>query len=122
MSLETRYGDWVRNYVRAWESNDPTDIAALFTSDARYFTEPHARPWVGRDEIVERWLERKDQPGDATFDFSLLAVTPEIGIVKGRTHYRSTGAVYANLWEVRLGAKDRCHEFVEWWMQEDPPP
>lgn len=116
--LSARYETWVRSYVRAWNSNDPGDIAELFATDAGYFTEPHSKPWVGRDEIVERWLDRKDEPGDTVFDFEVLVAHPEIGIVKGRTHYRSTGQVYANLWEVRLDDEGRCSEFVEWWMEE----
>ena len=116
--MRQRYEDWVRSYIKAWNSNDPDDIADLFTPHARYFTEPFARPWVGPREIVDGWLERRDKPGDTSFEFQILAAAPEIGIVKGRTHYKSTGTVYANLWEVRLGHGDRCREFVEWWMEE----
>jgi hypothetical protein len=28
---------WMERYVRAWETNDPGDIGALFTDDARYY-------------------------------------------------------------------------------------
>jgi uncharacterized protein (TIGR02246 family) len=47
---------WVRNYRLAWESNDPGDIANLFSEDAAYFTEPYAKPWLGRDKIVKKWV------------------------------------------------------------------
>ncbi|MDM4763327.1 hypothetical protein QT381_09940 [Galbitalea sp. SE-J8] len=30
----------VRGYERAWRSNDPAEIAALFTVDALYFRRP----------------------------------------------------------------------------------
>ena len=116
-NLETRYEEWVRRYMDAWNSNDPSEIGALFTAEARYFTKPHEPPWVGRDEIVTGWLDRKDEPGDTTFEFEILVATPDLGIVKGRTHYESTGFTYSNLWEVRLGDEDRCREFVEWWMK-----
>jgi uncharacterized protein (TIGR02246 family) len=43
---------WVDAYVAAWDSNDPDEIAALFTDGAAYYTEPSSAPWVGRDEIV----------------------------------------------------------------------
>ena len=115
---DERYEGWVRRYMKAWNSNDPADIADLFTPHARYLTEPYATPWVGQMEIVDRWIERKDAPGDTTFDYEILAATPAVGIVKGRTYYKSTGQVYANLWEIRLGHADRCREFVEWWMEE----
>ncbi len=120
MEEQERYEAWVGRYLKAWNSNAPEDIAELFTDDARYFTEPYAAPWSGREEIVERWLENKDEPGDTTFDFEILVATPELGIVKGRTTYKSTGTVYANIWELRLDDSDRSREFVEWWMEHKP--
>jgi ketosteroid isomerase-like protein len=54
---------WIDGYVRAWNSNDPADIRALFTQDAAYYTEPYGPPWEGRDEIVRQWLDRKDGGG-----------------------------------------------------------
>ena len=118
MANRERYESWVRRYVKAWNSNEPRDIADLFTPHARYFTEPFAEPWVGQSEIVEQWVARKDEPGDTSFDFEIIAAAEEIGIVKGWTRYKSTGAIYANLWEIRLGHGDRCREFVEWWMEK----
>ncbi len=118
MSVRATYEAWVQRYVKAWNSNDPNDIADLFTPHARYFPEPFAAPWLGVMEIIERWLERKDDPGDTTFEFEVIAATQEVGIIRGQTHYRSTGVRYWNLWEVRLGHGGRCREFVEWWMEE----
>ena len=116
--LETRYDDWVRRYIRAWNSNDPGDIGALFGDDARYFTKPHDGPWVGRDEIVAGWLDHKDEPGDTLFDYQILVAAPDIGIVKGRTYYKSARRTYSNLWELRLDEDGRCREFVEWWIED----
>jgi uncharacterized protein (TIGR02246 family) len=114
----SRYADWVERYVRAWNTNDPEDIAALFAPDARYLTEPYAEPWVGHDGIVSGWLEAKDEPGDTEFDFSVLVATQDIGIVKGDTIYKSDGRSYSNLWEIRLDDHGKCTEFVEWWMKK----
>src|SRR5687767_5642522 len=50
---------WIDGYVRAWNSNDPADIRALFTQDAAYLSEPYSRPWRGQDEIVRQWLDRR---------------------------------------------------------------
>lgn len=112
-----RYDDWITGYVRAWNSNDPKDIEALFAPDGRYLTEPYAAPWTGREEIVAGWLEEKDEPGDTEFNYEMLVDTDDLGIVKGRTHYRSNGHDYVNLWEIRLDEQGLCKEFVEWWMQ-----
>ena len=78
---------WIDGYVRAWNSNDPADIRALFTQDAAYFCEPYSRPWRGQDEIVRQWLDRKDEPGQAQFDWHPLAVTSEVAIIEGEIAY-----------------------------------
>jgi len=115
---------WTEGYVRAWESNDPVEIAALFTGDARYFPEPHEAPWEGRDTIVREWLEHKDEPGDHTFRWDVLAVDGDLGFVRGWTTYlRDPPTRYGNLWVARLEDDGRANEFVEWWgrVPEDTP-
>jgi uncharacterized protein (TIGR02246 family) len=114
----TSYEDWVDRYVHAWNTNDPEEVAALFTEGARYLTEPYAAPWEGRDAIVTGWLQSKDEPGDTEFEYSVLVATDEIGIVKGDTRYKTSGRNYSNLWEIRLDGEGRCSEFVEWWMEK----
>ena len=114
---EASVRDWVDRYVHAWGTNDPEDIAALFTDDARYLTAPHREPWTGPDEIVRGWLGRKDDQGDWSFDYDVLAVTPELAFVRGLTEYRSQAASFSNLWVLRLEEDGRCSEFTEWWME-----
>ncbi len=109
--------DWISGYERAWSSNDPEDIGALFTDDARYLTEPFAEPWSGREAIVAGWLEHRDEPGAATFEWQPLLETPELSIVTGTTAYREPPRIYDNLWVIRFAADGRCREFVEWYMQ-----
>jgi uncharacterized protein (TIGR02246 family) len=109
---------WVEAYIRAWNSNDPNDIGALFTDDALYYTEPFAEPWRGREQIVERWLERKDEPGQTTFVWRRLVETPETAVIVGTTTYRAPPRVYSNLWVIRLNHEGRCLEFTEWWMEQ----
>ena len=70
MTDRAALADWVERYRVAWGSNDPAAIAALFTEDAVYFTEPHHPPWRGHAEIVEGWLAHRDEPRDFAFRFS----------------------------------------------------
>jgi len=107
----------MERYMAAWSSNDPEQIGALFTDDALYYTEPFAAPWRGRAEIIEQWLARKDEPGEATFEWQPLVVTPELVVVTGTATYKEPPTVYSNLWVMRLDADARCREFTEWWMQ-----
>jgi uncharacterized protein (TIGR02246 family) len=112
---------WVDGYVRAWNSNDPATIGGLFTSNAAYYTEPYSAPWRGRDEIVQRWLEHKDEPGETEFDWHPLTASAEVAVVQGKTIYHNPPRTYSNLWVIRLDAEGRCTEFTEWWMQHPDP-
>jgi uncharacterized protein (TIGR02246 family) len=115
--LERRVRGWVDGYVVAWNSNEPAAIGGLFSEDAAYYTEPHSVPWRGREEIVRRWLDRQDEPGQTEFRWQPVAVTPDVAVVQGETVYHRPPATYSNLWVIRLDAEGRCTEFTEWWMQ-----
>ncbi|AYF96840.1 nuclear transport factor 2 family protein [Protaetiibacter intestinalis] len=107
---------WVRDYRTAWESNLPDDIRGLFTPDAEYFTGPFDDPWRGHDDIVAKWLEAADQPGDTEFSWKVLGVEGDTGFVEGRTDYRE-GRAYANLWVIELDEAGRARRFTEWYMR-----
>jgi uncharacterized protein (TIGR02246 family) len=113
---------WVESYRRAWESNDPQDVGGLFTDDAAYFTEPYAKPWLGRDEIVAQWLQRRDEPGDTTFEWHPLIVTEDLAIIEATTVYREPARTYSNMWVLRLDHLGQARQFTEWWMKHPQPP
>jgi uncharacterized protein (TIGR02246 family) len=113
-----RFRNWVERYVEAWNSNDRGDIGSLFTEDAVYLTGPFDEPWEGRDEIMEQWVARKDEPGDTRFDYEVIAVDGDLGVVEGVTRYRSTGEAFGNIWLIRLDAEGRCARYTEYWMQK----
>jgi uncharacterized protein (TIGR02246 family) len=106
---------WMQAYIQAWETNDPGDVGRLFTENAVYYTAPHREPWRGRDGIVAGWLERKDEQGDWSFRYEILAVCDDAAFVRGWTDYR-TDTDYSNLWVIRLDPQGRCSDFTEWWM------
>jgi uncharacterized protein (TIGR02246 family) len=105
---------WVQNYRVAWESNDPEDIGSLFAEDAAYFTEPYAKPWLGRYQIVTKWLKNKDEPGTTTFEWHPLLVTDDMAIIEATTGYPRE--VFSNLWVLRLDNSGQARQFTEWWM------
>jgi ketosteroid isomerase-like protein len=108
---------WVDAYRAAWESNDPDDIRALFTTDATYRTEPWKEPWRGHEEIVRGWLEHADEPGGVAFQWSPIVETDEVSVIEGTTQYRD-GPLYSNLWVIRLTPGGLAREFTEWWMDQ----
>jgi ketosteroid isomerase-like protein len=107
---------WVTDYRAAWDSNDPDDIAALFTEDALYYTEPFTEPSRGREAIVQNWLDNADQPGDTTFEWKPVVETDEVGIIQAVTSYPHT--IYSNLWVIRFDDDGRATEFTDWWMEQ----
>jgi uncharacterized protein (TIGR02246 family) len=115
MTDVARVSTWIDGYVRAWNSNDPADIAALFTPDAVYSTEPYREPRRGRDAIVRGWLDNRDEPGTTTFTWAPVSITDEIAVVTGTTTYPDR--TFSNLWLIRLTADGVCTEFSEWWME-----
>ena len=112
---------WVQRYRRAWESNDPELIGGLFADDAAYFTEPWARPWLGREEIVAQWLQRRDEPGETTFEWHPLIVTEELAMIEATTVYRDPARTYSNLWVLRLDNLGRARQFTEWYIEHPRP-
>jgi ketosteroid isomerase-like protein len=116
MTDSTTITDWMNGYLRAWDSNDPADIAALFTDDARYLDAPFETARVGIDAIVAGWIESQDQPGDYTFTWSERGLDGDLAFVEGDTAY-TNGRRYANLWVIRFAPDGRASEFTEWYMR-----
>jgi uncharacterized protein (TIGR02246 family) len=112
---------WVDAYVRAWRSNEPDAIGALFTDDATYLASPSSDPAVGREAIVAWWLEHADGPDDATFTYEVIGVDGLRAFVRGITKYRATGdqpeRTYDNLWVIDLADDGRAGAFTEWYAR-----
>lgn len=106
---------WTAAYVEAWKSNEPQHIAALFSEDAKYLTNPDSEPRVGRADIVAGWLEDLDEPDAWTFEWWIVREDAGFVVIEGRTKYPAERD-YLNLWIVRLDAEGRATEFTEWYM------
>lgn len=111
---------WINGYLRAWDSNAPEDIRALFTADARYLTAPFEPPRVGVDAIVAGWIDDQDQPGDHTFTWSEVGIDGDLAFVEGETTY-AEGGRYANLWVIRFAEDGRASSYTEWYMRFPEP-
>jgi hypothetical protein len=115
------FEDWVAAYRRAWETDDPADIAALFIEDATYSPSPFSESWRGRDAIVDEWIKRGDAAALPAFEHEIIAADGSVGVIKGLTTYHATDTapetVYGNLWIVNLAPDGRATSFAEWWVQ-----
>lgn len=106
---------WVDGYLRAWRSNEPAEIGALFTDDAVYLTAPDAEPRRGRAAIIAGWVDDADAPGEWSFEWHLVHEASDLAIVQGRTAYPAERD-YLNLWVIRFAPDGRASVFTEWYM------
>lgn len=114
----TDLATWMTAYLRAWETNDPADIRALFVPDAEYFLAPHVAPARGHEEIVQMWLGSGDEPGTWTFAWQPVAETATVGVIRGVTTY-SDGRTYQNLWVMEFAPDGRASRYTEWYLRSD---
>lgn len=116
---------WLSAYRHAWETDDPDDVAALFSEDATYSPWPFSKSWEGRDTIVAKWIERGDSKNPWRFDSEVLAVEGDTGVIKGLTTYPAHDDepedAYSNIWVVQLAPDGRARSFAEWWVQRPKP-
>lgn len=109
--------DWVEGYIRAWASDDPVDIRALFTADAEYAGRPYREPIRGIEAIEDYWIS-EEEPSEPVFEWELVAESDGVGVVKATTDYPGAQK-YWNLWIIRFADDGRATRFEEWWMTED---
>jgi hypothetical protein len=116
---------WLAGYRKAWSTDAPDDIAALFEPEARYFTAPFREPHRGVDAIVDWWAEHGDSKLDWTFEGEAIAQEGGLHVVRAVTTYPGgfepgdEPRVYENIWLVTLADSGRATEFVEYWMRRE---
>jgi hypothetical protein len=114
---------WLERYVAAWKSYERAEIGDLFSDDAVYRYHPWDEPVLGRDAIVESWLEedRLDEPGSFEASYTAFAVDGDRAVAVGRSTYLGDGGAvdkaYDNVYLLRFDGDGRCSEFTEWFMQ-----
>ncbi len=118
---EPRIRDWLAAYHHAWTTDDPKEIAALFTDDVRYFTAPYHDPLDGIEAVGGYWLGEEESDIPWSFEYQVLAQEGDLFVVRAVTTYPegTQGAeapeVFHNLWLVTLEG-GRASEFVEYFM------
>ena len=118
--MSERLDAWMDGYIAAWTSNDPAEIAALFTPDAVYDPQTAVGELHGIGEIVDFWLEAGDDEDDWDFEWVPVVETDEVAIVTGATNYVDPAASYRNLFIIRFAPDGRCQDFTEWYIEEEP--
>ena len=125
---------WLADYVEAWKTYDPEQIAALFSEDIAYRYHPYDDAIEGRDEVVKAWREEGDHPEAGTRDepgtfeaaYRAVAVDGDVAVATGISSYRDSpdgpvARVYDNCFVMQFDSEGRCREFTEWFMQRKSP-
>jgi hypothetical protein len=118
--MSERLDRWMDGYLLAWSSNDPEHIAALFTPDAVYDPQTADGEWEGLDRIIQRWLEIADREENWEFEWQPVVEDEEVAVITGRTRYFDPPTSYRNLFVIRFDADNRCYDFTEWYIEEEP--
>ena len=84
---EPRIRDWLAAYHHAWTTDDPKEIAALFTDDVRYFTAPYREPLEGLGAVSGYWLGEKESDIPWSFEYQVLAQEGDLFVVRAVTTY-----------------------------------
>jgi SnoaL-like domain len=121
---ERRLQDWLDAYGRAWVSNDPIDVAALFSEGAIYATSPFVEPWRGRERIVEEWTRDPEEQREVRFEATPLAVTGVGGVAHWAVSYRRAAdpePVHEmdGILVLRFDDEGRCTEHREWFHRRE---
>ena len=118
---------WLDRYIEAWRTNDRGKVEALFTEDATYRYRPYGgdqHAAIGRDAILESWLEEGDPPGSWEAHYEPWAVDGDRAVATGRSDYfasdKGEARTYHNVFLLRFAPDGRCAEFTEYYMREEP--
>jgi ketosteroid isomerase-like protein len=109
------FGRWLDRYFAAWSSNDPNEVAALFSEDAEYWWGPFREPARGRDAIVRAWI-RGGAPRGLRWRHETLAVADDRGIAHWRVAFAADGgtAEIDGILICSFDADGRCTAHREW--------
>lgn len=114
--------EWLKAYVRAWETGSREGIGDLFNNDATYSYHPYDEPVVGRQAIVESWLKDPDAPGTFEATYEPIAIDGDVVVVNGRSRYfkdssrRELTKEWDNLFVIEFDKEGKCSSFREWYV------
>jgi ketosteroid isomerase-like protein len=119
---EARIRDWLAAYRHAWSTDDPVEVAELFSEDVRYFTAPYREPLEGIEAVTAYWIGEEEGGIPWSFEYQVLAQEGDLFIVRAVTTYPEGTSeaegpeTFHNLWLVTLDADGRARDFVEYFM------
>lgn len=119
--------EWLRDYMAAWESYDPAQVAGLFTDDAEYRYYPYEDAIVGGRAIADSWREegRRDEPNSYKAHYECVAADGDIAVATGESiYFKPNGSLddaFDNCFVMRFASDGRCASFTEYYVKRPAP-
>jgi ketosteroid isomerase-like protein len=119
------FAGWLERYIAAWRSGEADEIGDLFSEDVTYSQTGGQTVIVGREAVVEDWLEAAYEP-DLSWEaaYEPLAIEDQTYVGVGSTRYVREDGVredFSNIFVCRFDDDGRCCELREWWMRAPSP-
>ena len=119
------FAGWLERYIAAWRSGEADEIGDLFSEDVTYSQTGGQTVIVGREAVVEDWLEAAYEP-DLSWEaaYEPLAIEDRTYVGVGSTRYVREDGVredFSNIFVCRFDDAGQCCEFSEWWMRAPGP-
>jgi len=112
---------WVDRFDRAWKTNDPEDIRALFPETPFEWGGPFGEVWREREAVVAHWLDTVDDYHDLDTSYEILGFSNDFGICRYRASFTrppKIGRIEEDMiLLVRLDGDGRVVEFREWFAR-----
>ena len=115
---------WLDAYWQAWRTYDRDLVASLWTDGAEYRWHPADEPTVGRDAIVDAWMNPENRDDEGTYEgaYTVYAVDGNRAVAIGTSEYWTDASratrrtIYYNNWLLEFGPDGRCSSFTEYWI------
>jgi hypothetical protein len=120
---------WLDRYIAAWVAYDPDAIGELFSADATYRHHPSDAGFVGRDAIVQAWIEptgdagSRDEPGTYEAHYEPFVVAGDRAVAVGWSRYYTdaTKSTVTDVWDnaylLEFDGDGRCRSFTEFFVE-----
>jgi len=105
--------NWLSRMREIWLDKNPDAIAALLSTDFRYFESPLAGPLTTAKDVVQAWQDIKSQEIELV-EIEILHETPTIGMATWR--FKEKGKpLHVGSYFLELDDKGLCKTFRQWW-------
>lgn len=122
---QTGAQEWLDTYIEAWRTGDRQMIGDLFAEEVSYRYHPYDEPVVGRQAVVQSWLEDWDPKEPWEADYRAFAVDGSSVVAKGTSRYLPyrdhPERLYYNVFLMEFDDEGRCEMFTEYFVQQPPP-